>query len=138
LPLNVNNKWDLNGNINFTKGLTENSILRVDVDKLLFGFKWLSIRIPCFMGYFGSCSFNVCEMFRLHWDEQFCGYMLSEYNMSCKCPEILSYGVFRMKDLHYAPKVDRIVKYMSWFASVFELNFFDFLKKANFSSDLFY
>src|ERR1700712_5339494 len=92
--------------------------VELELEKWFFGLKMLSVKLPCFSKYFGSCRFNFCDVLRLHWDEQFCSYIHNKYDMNCQCPDILGPGVFILDDWHYKPVMHKIMKYFSWFARV--------------------
>ncbi|CAG2165777.1 unnamed protein product, partial [Oppiella nova] len=117
LPINLYQNWTMNWRLIFRNPMQWTTQMDVEVEKILFGLQWLKIKIPCVMEYFGSCSFNFCKMWQIHWDEQLCAYIQQNYNMSCQCPDTFALDVLDFNDLHYMPIVDRIMKYFSWFAA---------------------
>ncbi|CAG2108447.1 unnamed protein product [Medioppia subpectinata] len=116
-PINVYRNMTMNWRILLKSPLQWTTQMDVQMEKVLFGLDWLKIKIPCFMDYFGSCNFNFCKMMQLHWDEQMCDYVHTNYNISCQCPDTFALNVFELNDFNYSVIVDRVMKYFSWFAN---------------------
>jgi hypothetical protein len=104
--------------MNITRDLPENTLVKLSVKKLLFGARWLPLPIPCFMEFFGSCTFKLCDVFIKHKEKQMCDYVTRNYNIPCECPYVLAERAYKMRGFRYVPQVKKFYKYMSWMATV--------------------